>query len=1156
MQEYLRKIISSEEKGLFICQLPTGYGKSYCVSKVISELAKDKNNKRKIIYLTTLKKNLPDDVIRKFMDHDENSYDHNVIRIYSNVDMVRDNINKVNIPDEYRSAGYNNLISEIYRVEKAESDHIYDAKYVEELRNRVSEAERDFRHEIGNMLKKKFGTKSKMLNAIHSDKNLRWIGNLYPSVFTDERKVLLMTVSKFLSRNSTIVEPSYDFLSAEMIKDAVIFIDEYDASKAWIMKHLTEKALSAESEYITLFRQLHRNMVRTFFSDDLKKSLSISEKSGHKWFDDIVNKGNDIVQTFCLDLSYKTEDSSVDKRQNFLFHDGSFHTVFDNDKHYIRAHKNDTANRISIFLEDKKTFYKNRKSTDIQIYRLVREIHSYLTYFAKCLYSWGDAYCRIVNSGRETQRDKMTLEMAVNTILSRLSISGSQKELILSEKCHMNSLKNKKSRYSEFDYYSKGMEIFELEDSDEHYETTNIKYIRMSDTPEKIIRFLAENATVFAVSATAEVSTVIGNYNHSYLRSKLGALYHPMDKQLYERVKAETNRIWQPYKGGYVKVHAEMLKSYNGTADAEKICREILDSEQLAEDAARLINICTSNKNEIERYCNLLRVMCRFWIHDDIRSFLYLGMALPKKNNSSMDKDLLHKLFEIAAEDTCAEYDKEALFVLSGNSFDSDKEILLAELEKGKKRFVMSSYATIEAGQNLQYNVPAGITTIELVPNLNDGDKRHFTKDFDALYLGDITHVLVNTYSEGAITGTDMITMLAHSADLYNIGEINYSKKNEIIKQAFKAYSGKKHNIGNDLYHCRDVKIKKTKDVIQAVGRMNRTFMKNPDIYLYIDEKLLSELDVSEMKKSILSPEMESILKLRTQLGKPTSDTENRILNIAEKISTEGKWEIRSTLSRNWTEESIIFWQELREIVLRYPTADENELDLSELIREYYITSGEKQARYFYSQYSDFTDVTIDFGNDSTAFRNSGRAKQKSITGEVTVSEMSEKESGLEAILRYNGMRDMFIQNGYAVGFEEKMYMMSPVLFHNIYKGALGEVAGRFILEKERGIHLRNITDAEKFEFFDYEMSEGVYVDFKNWKYSYIQDKDELRNEIIRKLDHIGGRRVYIINVVKNGDFICSETEDSRIIEIPALIDENGKIICGALDKLKKEDYE
>ena len=87
-------------------------------------------------------------------------------------------------------------------------------------------------------------------------------------------------------------------------------------------------------------------------------------------------------------------------------------------------------------------------------------------------------------------------------------------------------------------------------------------------------------------------------------------------------------------------------------------------------------------------------------------------------------------------------------------------------------------------------------------------------------------------------------------------------------------------------------------------------------------------------------------------------------------------------------------------------------------------------------------------------------------------------------------------------------------------------------------------------------MSEGVYVDFKNWKYSYIQDKDELRNEIIRKLDHIGGRRVYIINVVKRGNFICSETEDSRIIEIPALIDENGKIICGALDKLKKEDYE
>lgn len=133
---------------------------------------------------------------------------------------------------------------------------------------------------------------------------------------------------------------------------------------------------------------------------------------------------------------------------------------------------------------------------------------------------------------------------------------------------------------------------------------------------------------------------------------------------------------------------------------------------------------------------------------------------------------------------------------------------------------------------------------------------------------------------------------------------------------------------------------------------------------------------------------------------------------------------------------------------------------------------------------------------------------------------------------------------------------MSPVLFNNIYKGALGETAGKFIFERERGIHLNEITDADKFEFFDFEMSDGVYVDFKNWKFSYLQDRQITYNEIIRKLEKINGKRVYVINIVKGGEYISCKSKDSHIIEIPALIDENGRIIPGALDIIKKEDFE
>ena len=76
---------------------------------------------------------------------------------------------------------------------------------------------------------------------------------------------------------------------------------------------------------------------------------------------------------------------------------------------------------------------------------------------------------------------------------------------------------------------------------------------------------------------------------------------------------------------------------------------------------------------------------------------------------------------------------------------------------------------------------------------------------------------------------------------------------------------------------------------------------------------------------------------------------------------------------------------------------------------------------------------------------------------------------------------------------------MQAVLYHNICKGALGEIAGRFILENERGIVLSPIDDPNCFEFFDYILAPGVYIDFKNRKFSCVQDKEKTRARILKK---------------------------------------------------------
>ena len=65
------------------------------------------------------------------------------------------------------------------------------------------------------------------------------------------------------------------------------------------------------------------------------------------------------------------------------------------------------------------------------------------------------------------------------------------------------------------------------------------------------------------------------------------------------------------------------------------------------------------------------------------------------------------------------------------------------------------------------------------------------------------------------------------------------------------------------------------------------------------------------------------------------------------------------------------------------------------------------------------------------AFKNSKRAKIKGNSDEVAIYEMSEKESGLQAILRYPGMKAHFEEMGYALKFEMNEYLLSPVLFRS-----------------------------------------------------------------------------------------------------------------------------
>ena len=215
MKDYLMQKINNCQKGLFICRLPTGYGKSYAIEEAIREVLDDPYDKRRIIFLTSQKKNLP----QGLFDRDD------VLVLRSNIDQMTEVLVNIEVPENFRSDAYKRTLSLSWKLCTLRKKDIRDKDYIKTIEKELAKSESEFRREIRLHLKNAFPNKRERLNAIRTLNRYHWIGELYPSVFTEEKRVIIMTMKKFLGKNSVVIDRSYDFLTSDIAENAIIFID-------------------------------------------------------------------------------------------------------------------------------------------------------------------------------------------------------------------------------------------------------------------------------------------------------------------------------------------------------------------------------------------------------------------------------------------------------------------------------------------------------------------------------------------------------------------------------------------------------------------------------------------------------------------------------------------------------------------------------------------------------------------------------------------------------------------------------------------------------------------------------------------------------------------------------------------------------------------
>ena len=1167
----------SKKKGLVEIPLPTGFGKTHAVMQAMSVMADRETGSfsdvKRIIFTTTLKKNLP---VEKLRDYYKGDFDKEVLLLKSNVDSLIDfhaNGGLSKIPEKFKDDAFYKMVKRLdhlktLQAKKEKSSD--DFEFIQELKEHANEDEQVFRKHIRSILRENFRTSVEQKKAIKKRSEFQWIGELYPYIFIDDKKVIFMSMRKLLSGLSPLAGSGNSLLTEEFLNGSILFIDEYDATKKDVKDEIIEEQLRERLDLIRVFRSVHSALHSERFSNDLLDVLHMDDYTLQKFYESIIIHANELYERFHLGLSYRQEDGLVDRKKNFLFYDSQFQTILEKGKYTIFAQEDKARHRMRI------TKGESDSSIDgnIAIQDLLRKVDAFMKRFSYFIWRWANAYMIKENSKRTERKakdgidlDMMTVDNAAYSIIDKFLSDRQEKRIIFSYYSKMNMQAMRDGQRLPYSYFANGFTMFELEDNDANNDDTMMSMVKIKDTPESIMAFIAENALVFAISATAAIPSATGNYCRDYLKDVLKDKFHSLpeeDAGLTDYIRKELETRNEPYRNEIgievsdVPEDEELIKErlINCFADKEsaKLCLNKIEFEtsELGEEK------CSYYAN---KYMRLAYVVRLFANQKDQQTLLYLGKALPKNSDgSTLKKNVLDYIIEMANIDAGLKgLNMIQPAILTSSNFDETKEQICERLKNGEKLIIFSSYQTVGAGQNLQYPVNESYRdNVVTLPHSYNYEKKE--RDIDSIYLDDITYLTENINDIKHFDIKRNMYHLMQVMECFGNYEISVEAKRELVKAGFNSLQNILPKCNVSLNDAQSIKFHVTRDVIQAVGRMGRTCLRNKHISIYIYEKVLRQLDYNTLMAEFNSEEVKAIgKKLKTKEVTACIDNQLQLAMLrANTISIQVSGKILSTVKRSfkgeWSDNDMRLWKELRELVLKHPTANEEDLADDDL-RAYYINGLQPLSKYLFSvNNNSYRNIHVWF-EDEDSFR---KSKQiiKDENGRLVVHKCSEDDARLQMLLNIKGIREMFQKRGYAEHFQTKKYIMSPALYTNIYKGALGEVCGRYIIENSTSLKLKEIQDGNQFEYFDYRIEDypNVYIDFKHWKISSApyNDKDAIMTEIRSKMDKIGAQRVYIVGILKDSESIANISADERIVTIPYLVDENAKIARNMLKFIKE----
>lgn len=1131
MFEEIKKFITEKETGLYLLESPTGFGKTTAVLDYIEKFitSEIKNSKKRIFFVTNLKTNLPWKELKTKIGKE--MFDKNCLVLESFADTIMRqwgeiniNYSPVRISQEYAALNEDNVLLKSIRDELENPETSLEDKKKKKVlqKHLISKIQEKSEPQFREMIKKNYFYGKSVVEKKKFINNHLWFRNLYPSSIIENFKVIFLTTAKFINPIDSFYRMPFMLADDTLLKDSIVFIDEFDATKETMLSHIIKQDLKVQVDLVKLFLNIYYSV------DNLslpKRMLKVSDylqacidcgrdyKTPEQLVNGIKDEFKQKYEQYKFKLAIKSE--GLDKSKTFLYYDGkSFTITKDNSRKNIYV-KEDTL------INSNKIYSASRKNVDgIQLKNIIEDINYSINYFIRGLVYLSANFKNVKNQSLEKNDPKYSIEESIMSMLSVFNISNEFSNIIFQMAInfyHGRDLKFKNETNESY-FMRKGFNFTEVEDDTYHDLQSKFHAFYFRRTPEDIIYSMSNNANIIGISATASLETVVGNYDIKYLREVLNDKYYPCSPEGKKRIDTSFSKQLEIYDKENIDIRVIPVDDFSCFSNEEKLLHIINNNLGLKEETKTILinkyyqyineekkenidkNIETKKYYQFIKY--KLAYCYKYFISDDsIKSFLCFNNFSIKSNSNVKEKELL-ELFEFICKDNNKPFVKPT-FITAGNF---SEEFLYAKniLKEGEKVFWVTTYKTIGSGKNIQYEIPKSVSDNIIL----DGDRND--KDFDAIYLCTPTNLVQNLSFNSVTKYEDLAKYLFQQEYLRQRGYLHYQYMKQNVIRGFKKIF---YNIEDIYYsHNGDLLLHSGQIIIQALGRICRCRNKNKTIHILSDVEVIDRLQKIEevFENKIYNKEFQALLSTKIS---------HNNMKLSE-FSKQNKFARSNITSKGWcvrnSEENVRKWIDIRDYALKNPTAN----FVREEFRNYYFELAEKYSGYCYhlDKYKNF---------DSLNFINKFEEAQ-----------VSDAYCGLAALLEIPEVYEEFEKNNYAMKFEKCNFVMTPSFFKQVYLGALGEVVGKIIIEKEVGYDVQEIEDYTKYELFDFRIG-NVYFDFKHWD-EFVTDHNKYCDKIRRKLNRVKGDKCFIINLTakKSTEYMCQNLRDEIFI-VPFLIDPN-----------------